>query len=67
MNNTDYAQVTRAARELQPTDLASSVICLRQNGDLFVSTHGDAEHVADMLEKWVSYIERCIKESEVKQ
>lgn len=56
----DYSRAVRAMNEVRLTDKAAVTVILRENRELFVSTVGNADDVAEMLDKYAGYIEAVV-------
>lgn len=51
----DYKRAVRTMGDIQPNDRAAITIMLKENGDFFISTVGEPENVAELLDKFADY------------
>lgn len=55
MKTEDYSRAVRAMNDIRPEDKAAITIILKEDGGFFVSTVGDTNDVATLLDRFADY------------
>lgn len=60
MNTEDYNRASGALQEIRTTDKAVITIILREDGDCYFSQVGSTNNIAELLDKYITYMESSI-------
>lgn len=60
MNTEDYNRASGALHEIRTTDKAVITIILREDGDCYFSQVGSTNDIAELLNKYCTYMEKVI-------
>lgn len=60
MNTEDYNRASGALQEIRTTDKAVITVILREDGDCYFSQVGSTNDIAELLNKYCTYMEKVI-------